>query len=232
MNNRIDDQFSSTQRQAVEEAVRHAEETTACEIIPVVAEASGRYDRGEDMIGLWCGVLAAIAVWTWFPARSVEAGSGAWGAGTGALGLVLLVAGIVGGFLVGAVMASRTAWLRRLAVPRKQQHEEVARRAREVFFDQRVHHTTGRTGLLIYVSLLEHEVTVLADQEILAHPALGTLLQERTRDLLVGRLKTGDVAEALASTIREIAPTLAAALPIRPDDTNEHPDALVLLPSP
>lgn len=232
MSNRIDEQFSSVQRQTVEEAVRRAEETTACEIIPVVAEASGRYDRGEDMIGLWCAVLAAMAVWTWFPSPSIEAGSGAWGTGTGVLGLVLLVGGIVGGFLAGAVVASRTIWLRRLAVPRKQQHEEVARRAREVFFDQRVHHTAGRTGLLIYVSLLEHEVAVLADQEILGHPALGTPLVERTRDLLVDRLKTGNVAEALASTIREIAPALAAALPVRPDDRNEHPDALVLLPSP
>ncbi len=150
-----------------------AEEATACEIIPVMVEASGRYDRGEDMVGLWCAVLVAMAVWTWFPARLGRGRERGVGSGNRRARTGPARGGDGGRLSAGAVVASRTAWLRRLAVPRKQQHEGSPAAPREVFFDQRVHHTAGRTGLLIYVSLLEHEVAVLADQEILGHAALG-----------------------------------------------------------
>ena len=45
--------------------------------------------------------------------------------------------------------------------------EEVYARAREVFFDRRVHHTGGRSGVLLYVSLYERMAAVIADQSIL-----------------------------------------------------------------
>ena len=51
-------------------------------------------------------------------------------------------------------------WLRKM-------RDEVAARARAVFFDGRVHHTAGATGLLVYVSLYERMAAVLADQSVL-----------------------------------------------------------------
>ena len=55
-------------------------------------------------------------------------------------------------------------WLRRLFTPHTQMREEVLSRAREVFFDQRIHHTGGASGVLLYVSLFEHMAAVIADQ--------------------------------------------------------------------
>ena len=69
--------FSEEQRKQVEQAVIDAEAKTSAEIVPVVATASGRYDRAEDIIGLWLATIAAVAVWLLFPRKAIESGS--WG---------------------------------------------------------------------------------------------------------------------------------------------------------
>ena len=157
--------FNSQQRQQVEQAITEAESATSCEIVPVVASASGRYDRAEDIIGLWLAVIAAAAVWLMFPRSLNETGS--WSATPWYVGLIVMVAAVIIAFVVGAIAGSRIEWLRRLFVSRQEMQETVAARASQVFFDKRVHHTEGATGLLIYVSLMESTAVVLGDQTVL-----------------------------------------------------------------
>ncbi len=68
---RASDFFNGEQRKHIEKAVVEAEAKTSCEIVPVVATASGRYDRPEDMIGLWMAIFAAITVWLNIP-KAIE----------------------------------------------------------------------------------------------------------------------------------------------------------------
>src|SRR5688500_5539506 len=176
MSRRASTLFSDEHRRRIEQAVADAESRTAAEIVPVVASASGRYDRAEDVVGLWLGLIAMSLTWLWLPRTPAESGS--WGGRPPWLDWLLLVAAMLVSFLAGAVLASNLWPLRRLFTPRRQMHDEVAAAARRAFFDARVHHTAGRTGLLIYVSLYEHVATVLADQiltEKLGQPALDEL---------------------------------------------------------
>lgn len=221
--------FSSEQRRQVEAAVAEAELGTSCEVVPVVAESSGRYDRGEDLVGLWCVVLAACGVWLLFPARSSDSATGSWGSGSPAMGLLALVAAIVAGFVVGALVAARVPWLRRLATPRQQMRDEAARRAREVFFDRRIHHTVGGTGVLIYVSLLEHVAVVLADRQVLEHPQLGQAFLDRVCETLTKSLSTHHPADAIVEAIQLARGPLGEALPRLTGDVNEHADTLILI---
>ena len=217
--------FSEAQRQQIEQAVHAAEAKTACEIVPVVATASGRYDRPEDIVGLWLAVLAAVAVWLAFPRVSAEPGS--WDDGSFYLGLLTLIVAIVAAFFLGAVLASRIGWLRRLFTPRRQMHDEVTAQARQAFFDRRVHHTTDSTGLLIYLSLHEHIAVLLGDQQVvekLGQPALDDLCRQLTQ-----ALHQGDPTTALCQTITEAGTRLAAVLPREPGDVNQLKDTLVLM---
>ena len=50
--------LSDSERLSVNQAISAAERRTAAEIVPAVARASGRYDRPEDIVGLWIGILA------------------------------------------------------------------------------------------------------------------------------------------------------------------------------
>lgn len=217
--------FNSQQRQQIADAVTAAESQTSCEIVPVVATQSGRYDRAEDMVGLWLAAIAAITVWLVFPPTANEHGD--WSGLSFDLGLILLVFSIVAAFLIGALAGSQIGWLRRLFTPRQQMQEEVNARARAIFFDQRIHHTSGATGLLIYVSLYEHLAVVLGDQEIL--DKVGQTVLDQLCEQLTTALKQSPPVEALQTVITEAGKHLSGPLPRAADDVNELADALVLL---
>ena len=217
--------FNEEQRKRIEKAVVDAEAKTSCEIVPVVATASGRYDRPEDMIGLWMAVFAAIAVWLIFPRLSDESGS--WGGMPFYVGLLTMVAGVVLSFIAGVVVGSRVEWLRRLFTPRKQMLEEVSARARETFFDKRVHHTSGATGVLIYVSLFERMAVVLGDQTVL--DKLGQTSLDRLCQQLTEGLHQGDSTAAICSVIAEAGKQLSSPLPRAAGDVNELQDTLILI---
>jgi putative membrane protein len=215
--------FTEADHKRVTEAVLRAESKTAAEIIPVVATDSGRYDRAEDMFGLWLGLAALCAAWSW--AQGIELSE--WGVPTLKLGLPWVVGIIIGGWLVGSVIAHHVSALRRLFTPRSEQRAEVERTAREVFFDRRVHHTQGSSGLLIYISLLEHMAVVLADEQV--QEKLGQQRLDALCNELVARLHKGERTEALCHTIDQAGLALAEVLPRVNADRNELSDALVVL---
>ncbi len=220
----IEVQFTAADREAVNQAVKNAESQTRAEIIPVIAACSGRYDRSEDVFGLWVGLAAFLLVWKFVPA---EADPSSWGTPSPVLQFIAYAAAIVCGFLGGAAVASRTGVIRRLFTPARQMSDEVRLRARAVFFDQRVHHTSGSSGVLLYVSLFERMATVLADQSVmekLSQTQIDSLCAEFTQ-----RLHSSSPVTALTDTIRIVGTQLSEVLPRTDQGTNELADALVLL---
>jgi putative membrane protein len=220
----LDAFFSQADRDAVNRAVKEAESRTSAEIIPVIAASSGRYDRSEDVAGLWCGLALFLVVWSVFP---TESHSGSWSAPAPVWQFLAFASSIVAGFLIGAVVVSRTHALRRLFTPVRQLRDEVQLRARAVFFDQRVHHTQGASGVLLYVSLFERMATVLADKSVvdkLGQPRIDALCAEFT-----GRLQAASSITALTETIQAVGRSLSESLPRADDDVNELADALVVL---
>ncbi len=216
--------INAQQRSLVESAVSAAESKTSCEIVPVVATASGRYDRSEDLVGLWFAMVGAVVAFLTFPGRNDQ---GTWGEIPllGQVGLLVLVMLIC--FIVGAVLADRFRNLRLLFTPRSHMLQEVNLRARELFFDRRVHHTAGASGVLIFVSLYERTAVVLGDRSVVE--TLGEKFPEELCQRLTSNLRTQDVASAICDTIQHAATSLQTALPRTASDVNELPDTLVLL---
>ncbi|MEQ9408345.1 MAG: hypothetical protein RIK87_11490 [Fuerstiella sp.] len=215
---------TAEQRAQVSAAVSEAESKSCCEIVPVVATASGRYDRAEDLVGLWCVMAGAAIAFSTFPGN-VE--SGHWGGIAIWVQILLLLAVMSICFLVGAVLADRLPGLRRLFTARQQMSEEVNLRARELFFDRRVHHTSAASGVLIFVSLYERMAVVLGDRRVVE--TLGEGFPEELCQRLTASLKQADVGSAICDTIHHATPFLVSALPRTDSDVNELSDALVLL---
>lgn len=208
----------------INEAVAAAESKTSAEIVPVLAAVSGRYDRPEDIVGLWFAAAALAVTWCFLPEH---ARAGDWGAMPAWAHLLVLVLSVVVGFIVGAAMGAHLDPLRHLFTPSKQMRDEVLGRSRQVFFDSRVHHTAGRTGVLIYVSLFERMAAVLADDAVVEK--LGQAALDELRDRLTAALRAQPLADAICHTITAAGPKLAAVLPRAEGDVNELPDALVVL---
>jgi putative membrane protein len=218
-------QFSEADRQHVAQAIRDAESKTSAEIVPVIAHSSGRYDRPEDIVGLWLALLGIIIVWYVYPSSQVKTGS--WDTSEPVWELVSLVAVTIIGFVVGAVLATRIGWLRRLFTPAKQMREEVFGRARQVFFDNRVYRTAGASGVLLYISLYERMAAVIADQSVI--DKLGQAQIDQTCAEFTRRLSERRPVEALCETARALGQRLSGVLPRAADDVNELSDALVVL---
>jgi putative membrane protein len=213
--------LSKRERQAVEEAVANAEKKTAAEFVCAVATESGRYDRAESLVGLAVSLVAMSVVYTvvtWAPAD-------AWsGARTMLLGEIAVT--VVGGFVVGSVLASYWHGLRRLFVRRLEMDEEVARAASHVFAIARLASTREHGGVLLYVSLFERRAVVLADTG--AVRVLGQDGIEALRDLAVARLRAGRRLETFTDTVSAAAERLAPLLPPVGADSDELPNALLV----
>lgn len=222
---RASDILSEDDHTRITQAVMNAEAKTSAEIAPVVATESGRYDRPEDIVGLWLGLTAMIVVWILFPATG--SGDGSWGGISPWWKLLAQVVATVVGFVIGAVASVKIGWLRRLFTPEKQMQDEVIRRAREAFFDRRVHHTAGGSGVLIFVSLFERKAAVIGDESVLqavGQPQLDEWCRSLTRSL-----SGHPLAEAIAKTIERMGAELKDPLPRADDDVNELSDAVVVL---
>lgn len=223
----ITNKLTADDKKRINDAVAAAESKTSAEIVPVVAAVSGRYDRPEDIVGLWVAVLALAVTWYFLPEH---ARPGDWGAMPAWAHLLLLALSVVVGFIVGAVLGAHVNPLRHLFTPSQQMRDEVLLRSRQVFFDSRVHHTAGRTGILIYVSLFERMAAVLADDAVVEK--LGQATLDEMRDHLTASLSRQSLAAAISGAIVATAPKLADVLPRAEGDVNELPDALVFLERP
>ncbi len=217
--------FVESEKQRIEQAVTEAESKTSAEIVPVLASDSGRYDRAEDIAGVWLGIIFLGLTWAVLQTQSAEAAQ--WGSNWARFELPLVILAVIAGYGLGMIVATYCWALRRLFTPKKHMASEVVERAGHVFFDRRVHHTEGDSGILIYISLFEHGASILADQTALEK--LGQAALDELCKGLIDGIKAGDLATALCETIRDAGDRLEKVLPRTDGDRNEIENTLVIL---
>lgn len=220
--------LTQDEQKQVEEAIHTAEKRTSAEIVCAVATESGRYDRAEAIVGLFTGILFLLLLNLAAPFVGQQiAPSGDWNTPAITLAFVDQAIAILLGFVLGNVVASYWHGLRRCFVWTSQIEQEVARSAAYVFAIRRLTSTRDTGGLLLYVSLFEHRAVVLADAGLMEK--LGQPFLDRLRDVAVTQLKARQPLATLLDTIAVAADELAAALPAKSDDSDELPNALVLI---
>lgn len=210
--------FTQAEREKIDQAVVEAEKRTAGEIVPVVATASGRYDRAEDIAGLLFSLTALTVGWLGF--QRILPMEGGWTQGPKlALGLPWFLLIVVAGFIVGTALASRVGWLRRLLVREGEMRQEVERAAWQAFGRFRVGRTTGATGILLYVSLFERTVCVLGDDAIA--DKIDQKAWDEIRDMILAGIRNGHGAEGFCQAIARSGELLSRHFPCRAGDVNE-----------
>jgi putative membrane protein len=205
---RADKFFTEEEKERIHQAVIAAEAKTSGEIVPMVVSSSARYTEVE-LLGVIAGLfLGMIAEWFW---------SDPWGSDYFNLWPAL---GALAGFLV-----CRIPPVKRLLSSKSRIGEAVDRFALASFTEHGLHHTKDHTGILILVSLLEHQVEILADRGINEKVTPGTW-DEITRILTAG-LKSGAACDAFCKAIARCGEILAAHFPRSADDKDELPNRLV-----
>lgn len=191
-------------RRAFKQAIETIEGASAAEVVVAVRRRSGAYRHVNVAIG------AALA----FAGLAVML----YGAHPFALSSILVDPFVVA--LLAAAAVDLVPELKRALTPAAVQRAHVGRAARAFFVDHGVHNTTGRSGLLVYISWLERRVALVADSGLAHAVAAGVL--PRAEAELTAAMRGGGAAVARA--LEALAPELGRAMPHRADDVNELPD--------
>ncbi|MES2201689.1 MAG: hypothetical protein V4498_05510 [candidate division FCPU426 bacterium] len=109
--------------------------------------------------------------------------------------------------LILAALASAVAGLglgrlervQRVCIPKQDRQLLVDRRARLEFFKNRLEKTSGATGVLIFLSLMERQVLVLADKSIASK--VGDKEWQGVVDAIVNGVKAGDLGKGLVEGV-------------------------------
>jgi putative membrane protein len=110
----------------------------------------------------------------------------------------------------------------RALTPAAIRRRAVATAARAAFYERGVHHTAGRSGVLIYIALTERMAEVVADDGVVK--SVEPTSWQKACAAIDGAVARGGAPTARA--LAALAPILAVALPRHVEDLNELPDAI------
>jgi putative membrane protein len=221
--------LSEADQTAVTAAVTAAEAHTAGEIVTVVTDRSDGY---TDVALVWSVIVAftAIAVLMFFPdfyLGLVDRLLGKWNAEwtpRGIFGFALLV-----GILKFAGMWLIQLWppLKFFLIPGPIKSHRTNARAVEIFKVSTDRRTTGRTGIVIYLSMRERRAEIVADAAITSKvtpDVWGDAMAAMLAELRQGRCGAGMIA-----AVGKVGAVLAEHFPRAEGDVNELPDRLIEL---
>jgi putative membrane protein len=197
----------------IRRAVVEVEKRTSGEIVPMIVYSSS--PRGHVPWILFFALFALIAITiqslnSFFPPGRESA---------------LEIANIVVS-LIGAFLFSRLQLFQRLCTPKHDLESAALMRAHLEFYEMNLQKTTGRTGVLIFVSLIERFAVVLADEGISRHCSPETW--EQAINELLGGIGRGDFAGGMVAAIKICGEILSQRFPRLSDDKDELPNRLVI----
>ncbi len=201
--------LSDAEEKQIQAAVAAAEQHTSGEIVCLIAPCSYTYPLAE--------VAGATAIALPLALATARVFGGWFWIGRDNMWLFLGFFALL--FVAARVVIQRADWFKRWFISEKEMEEEVAEGAMTAFYRHGVSHTRDHTGVLLYISVMERKVWVLADRGINAKVAPGHW------DAVVSRLTEGlrrhQAAAAICQAIAAIGAELRRHFPVQPGDTDE-----------
>lgn len=195
---------------AVHAALAAAERRTVGEILPVVLERSDRHEGAAWLAALTLLGAGSFLLAPWLP----------WGSPL----LVLLAQLALAA--VGYACARTLPDFLRLFVSAARAREVAEEQAFQEFHRFELARTEGRTGVLLFVSLLERRAIVLADEGIDARVAPEQW--QTTNEAVLAGLRRGSLRTGLVDGIQNAGRVLAEHFPVAAGDRNEVPDRVIV----
>jgi putative membrane protein len=207
--------LSEADREKIREAVRQAEGKTSGEIVPMVVQASYHYPManvlGAVVFSLPLAILSTYII-----------GHFLW---VGSQNMWIFMGVFCVYFICFHEVIKRVPSIRRIFISAKEMEEEVREAAVTSFFNEGLYRTREETGILLFISILEHKVWVLADRGI--HAKVSQESWGEIVDHIVQGIKERRQADAICEAVAEAGKILAEHFPLRPDDTNELRNLIV-----
>ena len=196
-------------RARIRTAIERAEARTGGEIYIVVARASGDY-RLIPLV--WALLVALIAPLPLIAFTRLAAGQ---------IYLIELALFVV----VAVALSLPSVWPR--VIPAPIFRDNAHARAIEQFLAHGLSETTGRTGVLVFVSLTEHYAEVIADTAVAEK--VDAAIWDDVVARLIAEIAAGRLTEGLIGAVERTGAVLAEHFPAPAGDRNELANDIVLL---
>jgi putative membrane protein len=206
--------FKDKDFESIRQAIVEAEKTSSGEIVPFAVEASNRYT-----IVIWraatLGAFIGLGSYAFYSELN-----DVWGIPP-LLAFLSAFLGAGAGWSLTEIFPS----IQRLLVGKDRMHRHVMNRAKRAFLEEEVFATEQRNGILIFVSIFEHEVVVLADSGI--HKVVHQSEWEGIVETITSSIRRGAPAEGMIRAIEDCGKLLHRhKLTSREQDANELKDDL------
>ncbi|MFN2576544.1 MAG: hypothetical protein ABR607_02525 [Pyrinomonadaceae bacterium] len=197
--------FDKVAGEAIGAAVREIEARTNAEIVVAVRGRSGTYRHADYLFGALIAFIGLLFVLFspfefhtfWIPID------------------------VIALFVAAAFVSSRGDWLRRMLTTKGLRAKAARAGAAAMFYEAGIANTSAENGLLIYLSLLERRMEVIADRGILkAVPAL----KWNHAVFELKHVATNPDSEKLVEAIRAVGLLLAQYVPATGENPNELAD--------
>jgi len=217
--------FKEKDKESVSKAINQAENKTSGEIAVAVIKESYDYAIYESIFAVLGGFIYFMIMLFYVPEIENILRKMFWDYSA----LYLLIFYGFSTFVVITILyfAANISALDRLLVPRSIMEKKVNERAVRHFMESGVYNTRDRTGILIFISLLERRVMLLADSGI-SEKITQDKWDSMVNDIISG-IKKGELTKHINSAIKECGSLLEEYFPIKDDDTNELPDKIDIL---
>jgi putative membrane protein len=182
-------------RERIEAAVRSAEAGTSGEIVVQVVRRSDVFAVSPWRLAVLLAAIVLLGAEWFAPEASL-----------------LTLFGLQSAAVVFAHAACASDFVRRLGLREDELERAADRGALDAFRQHVLRRTEGRTGILIYVSLLEHRVVVLGEEAIDRALGEGETWDAVVADVLEG-IRAGRAADGIVRAVERCGAMLAHPLP-------------------
>lgn len=223
----VESLLSPSQVQTVSDAVARVEKTTSGEIVPMIVRRSSAVGHVRIIVSLsWLLLLATLDILgTTFMAELSVWFYEKFGAD---FSHFLMWATAIGALLTIPISyyLSRIDSIQRCLTPDSDLDFEVMERAQLEFYWAKLQETKDRTGILIFLSLMERKCVVLADEGI------SKLLPKETWDdvvkIVIDGIHAGQASEGLSKAVSKCGEILAKHFPPTSQNPNELANHLIV----
>lgn len=219
--------LSEDDHKRISAAVAAAEGTSAGEIVTIVTERSDGY---TDVALAWAAFVAltALTVLSLFPDFYLglyDRVLGDWGSEWTRRGILAFAVTVAIVKFIGMVLLQLWQPLKFWLIPKPVKSARVRERAVTLFKVGAERRTSGRTGVLIYLSLREHRAEIVADAAIASK--VSPEVWGAAMAAMLGPIRDGRLADGMIAAVGEVGTVIAEHFPRASDDQNELPDRLI-----
>ncbi len=197
------------EQQKVTEVVREAERTTSGEIVPMIVSRSHDYPMAAVTCAVSMTLPSALLLTNLIGERLWIGSQNMWLF----LGLFTAI------YLLLYLLAAHSDRLKHFFLNPRHVEQEVKKGALSSFYSEQLHKTKDANGILLYISVMEQKVWILADSNITAKIDQQEW-NSTVADLTTG-IKSGKPAEAICEAVRRVGQILQTHFPYQKNDKDE-----------